>query len=563
MKLYDLSFVPRHLGSFALPAMIALLCMSPLLQADPEDDVIIHTDIMKGPLVTRGADGKLAYKPYTNRGDRILDFSYAGYKASEEPIPDVPALTTLNPLPNTPAAVMTAEPADGELAYPKGTDSRARIQAELDSIAAREPMANGYRGALLLTKGVYYVNGELNLKSGVVLRGEGNGADGTVLVFHHPQKNAITMGGTVNRPSLELQSNIADDYVSSGSTQLTVEDAGGFQAGDHIKIRREPNEDWVLTLDMDDPRNADQIGRKKKGKPWQPHQYVVEPIRQISRIEGNTLHFKPGLPQTYAKEHGRGLVIKTDLSGSDSLIGAEGLRIISNFDPRVKQAERGQEYLSDEDSNLAGGFLMNCINGWVRNCTVIHTSKFGFRMTWSMYVTIRDSQVLQPVSVLRGGRRYAFSNDDSSMSLVYNCFAEEGRHDYVTGSRDQGPIAFVKSRTLNAKGPSETHQRWATGVLFDTIEMKDGGSIDARNRGYAGSGQGWSGANVVIWNSSAPSITVENPQTPEQNFAIGCKGKLGGDGFIGNSGDPVESQSLFVQQLMDRVGAERAAEVLK
>jgi hypothetical protein len=555
----------RMHSAFLKLVPVFLLALS--LHADPDDDVIIHKDIRTGPLVTRGADGRLVYTPYTNRGDRIIDYSFAGYKASEEPIPDIPAVATLDPLPGTPEPTMNPEPAEGELAYPKGPDSLARIQAALDDIAAREPMDNGYRGALLLRKGTYHLTGQLTLKPGVVLRGEGDNEDGTVLVFHHPGGTGILMGGNVNRPSLELSSPIADAYVPAGSSSLTVEDAEGFKVGDHIKIRREPNPDWVLTLDMDDPRNAEQVGRDKRGKPWQPHQYVVEPIREITRMEGNVIHFFPQLTQTYAREHGGGRVIKTDLSGSDTLIGVEGLRILSNFDPRVKQTARerdgGMEYFADEDQNLAGGVDMNLIHGWVRDCTVLHTSRFGFRMSWSLFVTIRDSRVLQPVSVLRGGRRYSFSNDDTSMSLVYNCFAEEGRHDYVTGSRDHGPVAFVKSRTLNAKGPSETHQRWATGILFDTIVMENSGSIDARNRGYSGSGHGWAGANVVIWNSTAPSITVENPQTPEQNFAIGCTADLKGDGFIENSGDPVESESLFTRQLIDRIGEEKAMAVLK
>ena len=189
----------------------------------------------------------------------------------------------------------------------------------------------------------------------------------------------------------------------------------------------------------------------------------------------------------------------------------------------------------------------------------------------SRYVTVRDSTSLEPVSVIRGGRRYSFSNTDSSLTLVYNCFAMAGRHDFVTGSRDTGPIAFVKGRTSNAKGPTETHQRWATGVLFDSITMEDGGGIQVINRGAAGSGHGWSGANGVIWNATAPFIRVENPPTPEQNFAIGSTASapddaqwsgVTGDGFIQSAGTPVQPESLFEQQLIDRIGERQATLVL-
>lgn len=555
----------RNAARMAVLTLVAML-LAPAMKASASDGVTVHKDIMNGPLVSRGTNGKLVYKPYTDKGDTIIDYSYAGYKASEEPIPSIPTVATLEPLPGSPAATKSTE---GRLAYPEGPDSLARIQAALDNIAARGPADDGYRGALLLTRGTYYVNGQLTLKSGVVLRGEGDGAEGTVLVFNNPGGTAIMMGGTVNRANLDIVSDIADDYVPSGSKQVTVKDASGINVGDHIKIKKLTNQAWVLALDMVDPRTESQMGRERKGKPWKGEQYQVEHVRKVTAVEGNTIHFDVPLPQSIAKEHGGGRVIKTDMSGSDTLIGTEGLRVISNFNPSIKQTARGKdggvEYSADEDRNLAGGIHMSVINGWVRNCTVMHTSHFAYRMTWALYVTVRDCKSLQPVSVLRGGRRYSFSNDDTSMSLIYNCLAEEGRHDYVTGSRDHGPIVFVKSRALNAKGPSGPHQRWATGVLFDSLELVDGGSIDVINRGYSGSGHGWAGANVVIWNSTAPSIRVENPQTPEQNFAIGNARtpSVSGDGFVENSGDPVESESLFVQQLIDRIGRAKAMEVLK
>ena len=60
----------------------------------------VHEDIMNSPPVPRGPDGSLVPPPYTNRGDKIIDFSHAGYKANEEPIPDVPVVKTLEPLPD-------------------------------------------------------------------------------------------------------------------------------------------------------------------------------------------------------------------------------------------------------------------------------------------------------------------------------------------------------------------------------------------------------------------------------------------------------------------------------
>jgi len=64
------------------------------------------------------------------------------------------------------------------------------------------------------------------------------------------------------------------------------------------------------------------------------------------------------------------------------------------------------------------------MNGWVRDCTGMHMKRSAVLVGDSLYVTVRDCKSLQPVSRIRGGRRYAFSNSDSSMVLFYNCYSE-------------------------------------------------------------------------------------------------------------------------------------------
>src|ERR1043165_3191774 len=72
-----------------------------------------------------GADGKLAYKT-TPRGDRIMDFSHAGYMGGGVALPDVPVKRTLKP--------------SGD------ADDSATIQAAINEVAAMK-LENGFRGA--------------------------------------------------------------------------------------------------------------------------------------------------------------------------------------------------------------------------------------------------------------------------------------------------------------------------------------------------------------------------------------------------------------------------------
>src|SRR6056297_1759632 len=66
----------------------------------PPEEIPIYTfePSPLAPLVSMGPDGKLVYKPYVDKGDRVLDWSKAGYKKSNVPIPDAPVREILRPL---------------------------------------------------------------------------------------------------------------------------------------------------------------------------------------------------------------------------------------------------------------------------------------------------------------------------------------------------------------------------------------------------------------------------------------------------------------------------------
>src|SRR5262245_59083927 len=76
-----------------------------------------------------GPDGKLTYKTLP-RGDRIMDFSIAGYKGGGVVLPVAPVSQTVSP---------------------SGADDTAAIQAAIDAVSSRSPDANGFRGAVLLS----------------------------------------------------------------------------------------------------------------------------------------------------------------------------------------------------------------------------------------------------------------------------------------------------------------------------------------------------------------------------------------------------------------------------
>ena len=86
-------------------------------------------------------------------------------------------------LPEVPERV-TVAPAD--------RDAGARIQAAIDKVSAMPAEKSGFRGAVLIKRGVYKIDRPLRITtSGVVLRGEGQGEKGTVLVATQRKQHAL------------------------------------------------------------------------------------------------------------------------------------------------------------------------------------------------------------------------------------------------------------------------------------------------------------------------------------------------------------------------------------
>ncbi|MFH4968322.1 alpha/beta hydrolase fold domain-containing protein [Gaetbulibacter sp. M240] len=539
-------------------------------------------------LVYPGEDGSLVYKPYTENGDKILDFSYCGYQRSETPIPDIPVVAQLKP----PSGKATEV---GTMAYLSGPDSQEKIQSALDSIASLPPNVDGFRGTLLLTKGTYYVNGSLLIRSGVVLRGEGDGPLGTTLIFKNPKGTGIYVGDSeAEIVSIGDPTKITDTYIPAASMNVSVKDPSTFRKGDHVLITKTTNDEWIKDLGMD--RITEIRPNNKRVKNWKANSFQLEHVRQITDVKGNRLTLDVPLPQSIATEHGGGTIEKISIDEIDSFCGVESLRIVSNYDSSIKAVDKeNKEYFSDEKSNLNCGIDLASVNGWVQNCTVKHVRLAAVRASNNArFCTVRDCKSLQPVSPIKGGRRYSFLTNGGSQILFYNCYAEKGRHDFVVGSRVSGPNAFVNCTAINSTSISEPHHRWSTGILYDNITLKKGGTLAALNRGDSGSGHGWAGANVVFWNSNAEAVVVMDPPTSEQNFAIGYSGEihdsyptdrleyanarsgylgtpnaavykgfvLMGSGYIEHPDRRVAPRSLFIQQLEDRIGSKRLARVM-
>src|SRR5690606_19740856 len=86
-----------------------------------------------------------------------------------------------------------------------------------------------------------------------------------------------------------------------------------------------------------------------------------------------------------------------------------------------------------------------------------------------------------------------------------------------------GPHVFLDAVATNSHSESGPHQRYSAGTLYDNVVETD--YLNVRNRYDSGTGHGWTGANMVVWNSEAKGFNVQN--TPgAQNWLIGSSGPI-------------------------------------
>lgn len=476
--------------------------------------------------------GRLTYRA-DGRGNTIPDFSRAGYGGGGAALPSLPVRRTLSPQ--------------------SSGDDEARIQAALDEVGALPPDERGHRGAVLLRRGLYRVSGQLRIgASGVVLRGEGQGEDDTVLLATGTARRTLIVVGAVGVRREEIDGSrrkVTDTYVPWSARALAVSGTDGLAVGDRIVVHRPSTEEWIRELGMDRIRNrpGTPAGTTKM---WSPGGYDLHIERTIVAIDGRQLTLDaPVMIALEDRFGGASIYLYTHIRNREN--GIENLRIVSEY-VRGREAE-------DEAHAESAIHLDHVENAWVRDVTVRHFSGGILARYDALFTTIQDCTYIDPVSVITGGRRYAYVLD-GQYGLVQRCTATNARHGFMTGARVRGPNVFLDGASLQSHSDSGPHHRWAVGILYDSI--RDSKELNVQDRQYAGSGHGWAGAQNVFWNCRSPSFVVQQPPAA-QNYAIGCVGEISpgqwnrdaASGVIDSHGHPVAPRSLYLTQLAERLGS--------
>lgn len=459
--------------------------------------------------------GKLIYTA-DSLGNRIPDFSYCGYKASEQAIPNVP-VKVLVPV-------------------TKG-DATLRIQSALDYVAALPVDENGFRGAVLLEKGTYEVLGQLRITaSGVVLRGSGINTT-TVVGAGTGRLALIKIIGKNTIPRDLFGMKITDAYVPVNAISFHVDSSIAYKShSSNIIIRRPSTKLWIQTL------GTEHFGGGITALGWKPGERDLFFDRTITKIDGNTIYIDAPITTALDTAYGGATVYFYDNSGRVNNCGVENIKLVSAFDKANPK---------DEDHRWNAINVESAEDCWVRQISFENFAGSAVSvLESSKRITIEDCISKNPVSEIGGQRRYTFLTT-GQQTLFQRCYAESGYHDFAVGYCVPGPNAFVQCESVLPHSFSGAIDSWASGVLFDVVNV-DGNALRYGNRGQDANGAGWTAANSVFWNCTAARIDCYQPPTA-QNWAFGSWSQFSGDGYWNESNNTIAPRSLFYQQLKERL----------
>ncbi len=459
-------------------------------------------------------NGKINYIQ-DNKGNRILDFSYCGYKSSEQKIPD-------------PANVIFVPHMEG--------DASTEIQRAIDYVSVLKPDNNGFRGAVLLDKGVYTLNRELWIKtSGVVLRGSDK--DETVLLKKGVDRNAMLHIEGVNDKINSKPVNVTSDYVPVNSHVLELSSVSGLKVGDKINIVRPCTKEWIESI------GCDIFGGGISALGWKPGDMDVTWDRTITAIDGKKITIDVPLTVAIDEKFGGATVSSYQWNGRISESGIEHLTLISDYD---------KNYPKDEDHCWTGISIDNATDCWVRQVNFKHfAGNAVFLQPASSKITVEDCIATEPVSEIGGFRRIVFYTM-GQQNLIQRCYSEHGINDFAAGYCAPGPNAFVQCETKESLGFSGSIDAWACGLLFDVVNI-DGHNLSFKNLGQDKNGAGWNTANSMFWQCTAAEIECFTPAKDAQNRAYGCWAQFSGDGQWDESNNHVQPRSLYYAQLANRL----------
>jgi uncharacterized repeat protein (TIGR02543 family) len=497
----------------------------------------------------------------------IQDFSYAGYKRGEEPIPNVTG----------PIFNVTSYGAD-----PTGaSDSTLAIQGAINAAAG----AGG--GVVFLPAGEFRVSpqGSSNFAlrisaSNIVLRGAGVAE--TFLLNTSPEmrgKSVLLVSPTST--STNGFSHITAD-LSGPTRRIPVDNVRRFSPGGFVRLEWEFTDAWIAE------HNQQTWWNVTNGRPGNAR-YLRE-VLAINSAEG---WIEVDVPTRYTmKLRDNARVIP--LSGLLFDVGVESLSIGNLQHPGTTWGSGDYTDPTKPAYDVHSSWLIgvqNVRDSWitdvhskqaVENTSTSHMLSNGILVLNSYRITLRDCEMRRSQYGGGGGNGYMFRIQHSNESLLKRCVADFSRHGIVLSHAGTSGNVFLQcedresQRSTGHTGEyntgasgSDNHMHFSHSNLFDQCHAHNS-YYTASHRGNSGTTpHGLTSAHAVYWNTSGSGTRYNDIVRSEQGrygYVIGTSGTrfnatnpTGGNTAPADilqgigTGATLEPQSLYADQLSRRL----------
>lgn len=481
----------------------------------------------------------------------LPNVSFAGYRASEAPLPDTPVVANVRE---------TGAKGDGT------TDDSAAFQSAIDKAKA----AGG--GTILVPAGNYMLSQVVRLDAdNLILKGECPGR--SILTFSQPLQSAIgpfPAGGSTRwswsggmvwiapADSFKPDGKLADtrehrwekwkvgkelasiEPAERGAATLTVSSTEGIKAGDYVAISyASPADNSLMAVIAGHPKVAEWDFNRAV---WLKAQPYVWPV-QVKAVSGNTLTLAqplrvPILPQFEAKVFEIGSIIQET--------GVRGLTIA--FPPHPTLPHNKYE-------GYNGIYVNRAINCFIENVEIVNSDN-GIIHASAKHTTTCEIKITGGFCHHATAMR-EFSADNLIESFFIDADVMHGINMEWLSSGNVWREGTMK------KGTFDSH----CGLPFDSVRT----NITINNTGKPGGAKQagpFAGARVVHWNIdvSGPGDFINQPEQFPMGALVGVRGAplVPGTSFampagekgtlVLEDGQKPTPDDLFTEQLKLRLG---------
>ncbi len=470
------------------------------------------------------------YPGFADAEGRFLhDFSYAGYRMGEAPIP--------REIPGTIVDV-TKDP------YRIDNTGTADVTRQLQRAISDVGLAGG--GVVYLPAGVYrvkplpYLNFALWIsQSGVVVRGDG--VDQTFIFNDETNmrsKNIIYAGplqgvsssaqGGWNQIGSEVP--ITQDLLEP-TTQIPLADVSSFAVGDWIVVYSRVTSEFIASHDM--------------AGWWDGMVGNIGPTfyRQIVAIDKAASTISIDIPtRYYLKTQDKASVFKATAPIRE--IGIEDLSIGNRENPKPGWGEEDYAIAGTGSYDAHNSYMVrfcNVVDSWALrvnsyrpavNTKQLHLLSNGFHLYQSRNVSIVNTHVSYPQYRGGGGNGYLYRIDGNE-NLIQDAFAVGGRHNYSFSRMMSNGNVLHRVSSIAPSLVLDFHMHLSMANLLDGT-LLDGDIIEARIRPYGGTQlHGATTSQSVFYNTTGirpfrQRAEVIDSRQSGYGYVIGTQGAVHG-----------------------------------